>query len=144
MEKEVIVDGKVINLEVNYPSSRFGILQARRNLEVWVEPFIEELTAVYSSTTSLIGKYRSHIIQSFDNIETWITEFINQGAPQEPEKFPFILVGNKMDRESEREVEEEAVTEFLAKHPKIKHLQTSAKNSEGVSVTFEQVALASI
>ena len=57
---------------------------------------------------------------------------MNQGAPKEPEKFPFILVGNKIDRESEREVEEEAVNEFLQKHPKIVHLNTSAKNREGI------------
>ena len=69
---------------------------------------------------------------------------MNQGAPKEPEKFPFILVGNKIDRESEREVEEEALNEFLEKHPKIKHFQTSAKNSEGVSSAFEKIALASV
>lgn len=44
--------------------------------------------------------------KSFDNIESWITEFLNQGAPQQPEKFPFVLVGNKIDREEEREVDD--------------------------------------
>lgn len=43
--------------------------------------------------------------KSFDNIESWIQEFLNQGAPKEPEKFPFILVGNKIDRSDEGEVE---------------------------------------
>jgi hypothetical protein len=36
------------------------------------------------------------------------------------------------------------VVEFLAKHPRIKHLKTSAKNSEGVSAAFEVIALASV
>jgi Ras-related protein Rab-7A len=84
------------------------------------------------------------LMKSFDNIESWIQEFLNQGSPKEPEKFPFILVGNKIDRESEREVEEELVNDFLTKHPKIKHLLTSAKNSEGVGAAFEKIALASI
>ena len=53
-------------------------------------------------------------------------------------------MGNKIDRSEEREVEEEAVNEFLQKHPKIKHLTTSAKNREGVEVAFEQIALASV
>lgn len=83
-------------------------------------------------------------MQSFDNIETWITEFLNQGAPKEPEKFPFILIGNKIDREDEREVEDSSVQEFLSKHPKIKHLTTSAKNREGVEAAFEKIALASV
>ena len=42
------------------------------------------------------------------------------------------------------EVEEEAVNEFLQKHPKIVHLQTSAKNREGIEVAFEKIALASV
>ena len=54
------------------------------------------------------------------------------------------MVGNKIDREDEREVDESSVTEFLEKHPRIKHLVTSAKNRQGVEVAFEKIALASI
>jgi len=41
-------------------------------------------------------------------------------------------------------VEESAVQEFLSKHPKIKHLTTSAKNREGVEAAFEKIARASV
>lgn len=54
------------------------------------------------------------------------------------------MVGNKIDREEEREVEESSVQEFLAKHPRIKHLTTSAKNRQGVETAFEKIALASV
>lgn len=53
-------------------------------------------------------------------------------------------MGNKIDREADREVDESGVHDFLAKHPRIKHLTTSAKNREGVEVAFEKIALASI
>jgi GTPase SAR1 family protein len=53
-------------------------------------------------------------------------------------------VGNKVDRQEEREVEESSVQEFLTKHPKIKHMTTSAKNREGVEAAFEKIALASV
>lgn len=53
-------------------------------------------------------------------------------------------MGNKIDREDEREVDEASINEFLDKHPKIKHLTTSAKNRQGVEVAFEKIALASI
>lgn len=36
------------------------------------------------------------------------------------------------------------MNEFLAKHPRIKHLTTSAKNRQGVEAAFEKIALASI
>jgi GTPase SAR1 family protein len=61
-----------------------------------------------------------------------------------PEKFPFILLGNKADREEEREVEVSAVQEFLSANPTIKHFNTSAKKKEGVNNAFEQIALASL
>jgi len=54
------------------------------------------------------------------------------------------LVGNKIDREEDREVDDASVQEFLANHPKIKHLTTSAKNRQGVEAAFEKIALASI
>lgn len=56
MEKEVIVDGKVINLEVLFKSVRFGILLDRKSLEVLVELFTEELIAVFWFMTSQIKR----------------------------------------------------------------------------------------
>jgi Ras-related protein Rab-7A len=67
-----------------------------------------------------------------------------QGSPKEPDKFPFVLIGNKIDKETEREVDDVQVGEFLQKHPKIIHLMTSAKNREGVETAFEKIALASV
>ena len=36
------------------------------------------------------------------------------------------------------------VRDFLAKHPKVMHLETSAKKKEGVDAAFEKIAEASI
>ena len=41
-------------------------------------------------------------------------------------------------------MEDAAVQEFLSKHPRIKHLVTSAKNRQGVETAFEKIALASV
>lgn len=101
---------------------RSGTQPDSKSSEVWEEHSIEAQTAVFWYMTSPTKRYHHLLNQSFDNIESWIQEFLNQGAPKQPEKFPFILVGNKIDRTDEREVEEEAVNEFLAKHPKIQHL----------------------
>lgn len=51
MEKEVVVDGKVINLEVSMPINRSGTLLVRKNSEVWEEHSTEELTAASWFTT---------------------------------------------------------------------------------------------
>ena len=34
---------------------------------------------------------------SFDSLDKWKRNFITNGAPASPEKFPFIVVGNKKD-----------------------------------------------
>jgi hypothetical protein len=47
MEKEVIVDGKVINLEVFVKLIRYGIQLDRRNLEVWEVLSTEEPIAAF-------------------------------------------------------------------------------------------------
>ena len=52
MEKEVIVDGKVINLEVDFARIRSGTLQARRSSGVWEGPSTAGLIAASLSTIS--------------------------------------------------------------------------------------------
>ena len=46
MEKEVVVDGNVINLEVSILIGRSGTPLASKNSEVWEEHSTEEPTAV--------------------------------------------------------------------------------------------------
>jgi len=57
MEKEVIVDGKVINLEVTIFPSRYGIQQDKKSSEVWEVLFIVEQIAAYLCTTSPTNEY---------------------------------------------------------------------------------------
>jgi hypothetical protein len=57
MEKEVIVDGKVINLEVTIFTIRSGTLLVNKSSVVWEELSIVGPTAVYWSMTSRISEY---------------------------------------------------------------------------------------
>jgi GTPase SAR1 family protein len=56
MEKEVIVDGKVINLEVLILQPRSGTLQDRKNLGAWEAHSTEAQIVVYSFMTSQIER----------------------------------------------------------------------------------------
>jgi len=47
------------------------------------------------------------LLKSFENLESWKEEFKQQGCPKDPETFPFVVLGNKCDKASERKVETE-------------------------------------
>ena len=40
--------------------------------------------------------------KSFESLDAWYAGFIKNAQPENPEKFPFILVGNKLDIEDQR------------------------------------------
>jgi hypothetical protein len=41
---------------------------------------------------------------SFDAIDKWRDEFLNQAQPRDPDTFPFVLMGNKIDNQVDRKV----------------------------------------
>ena len=43
--------------------------------------------------------------KTFENLTKWKQGFIDNAAPDEPKTFPFVVLGNKIDRESERKVD---------------------------------------
>jgi len=41
---------------------------------------------------------------SFKNLESWRDEFLIQASPRDPENFPFVVIGNKVDMADNRTV----------------------------------------
>ncbi|MHA1473378.1 MAG: Rab family GTPase, partial [Promethearchaeota archaeon] len=73
---------------------------------------------------------------SFENIDkNWYME-VKKASP----KIALILVGNKIDLESEREVTHEEGEE-LAQKLAITYIETSAKTGENVNDAFKMLAL---
>jgi GTPase SAR1 family protein len=74
-------------------------------------------------------------LESFQNLTSWLIE-IEKNANKNVFK---ILVGNKSDLESERKVSAETGKEFALQHG-MKFYETSAKNSNNVSDSFQALA----
>ena len=77
--------------------------------------------------------------KSFEEIETWRTEFLNQLNPKEPETFPFVLLGNKCDKESEIKVQEQKIRQYCETKNNMPYFKTSAKDGINVEKAFEEV-----
>ena len=125
LSKEINIDGTIIQLQIwdTAGAERFNSMGPSfyRNSECCV--LVCDLTD----------------IKSFESIENWRAEFLNQLSPKEPETFPFVLLGNKSDKTAERKVQESQIKQYC----EIKNLpfyETSAKENINVEEAFKEVA----
>jgi Ras-related protein Rab-7A len=42
--------------------------------------------------------------KTFQNLDSWHDEFLIQAGPRDPENFPFVVLGNKIDSENQHVV----------------------------------------
>ena len=101
-------------------------------------------SAFYRGSDACILVYDITNEKSFNNLSNWKREFINQGGVQDAETFPFIVIGNKCDKEEERAVDKQHAEEFCRENGNMPFFETSAKDDECVSAAFlEAVKIAS-
>ena len=78
--------------------------------------------------------------KTFQDIETWRQEFIQSAQIEDPQIFPFVVVGTKTDIGNAL-VSEKAVSEYCSKIGRsVPHILTSAKEGTNVNEMFDLVA----
>jgi len=60
--------------------------------------------AFYRGADSCVLVFDVTVQKTFESLEAWTEEFLIQAAPRNPELFPFVVIGNKIDLESARMV----------------------------------------
>ena len=84
LTKEVNVDGTVIQLQLWDTAG--------------AERFNSMGTSFYRNSECCILVFDLSDLKSFESIETWRNEFLNQLNPKDPDTYPFVLLGNKCDK----------------------------------------------
>lgn len=80
-------------------------------------------------------------VKSFENLDSWRDEFLIQASPRDPDKFPFVLLGNKVDvEESRRMVSQKRAATWCQSKNNIPYYETSAKENVNVEQAFQTVA----
>ena len=46
--------------------------------------------------------YDVNSAKSFETLDSWRDEFLIQASPHDPENFPFVVLGNKIDMEENK------------------------------------------
>jgi Ras-related protein Rab-7A len=77
--------------------------------------------------------------KTLDTLEQWKTEFLNQLNPKDPDNFPFVVIGNKCDKEGERKVTEQKA-KSLCQKGNMSYFECSAKDNINVDKAFEEVS----
>ena len=76
--------------------------------------------------------------KSFDTLDSWRDEFLIQASPRDPESFPFVVLGNKIDvEENRRMISSKRAMTFCQSKGGIPYFETSAKEAVNVEQAFE-------
>ncbi|CAK91498.1 unnamed protein product (macronuclear) [Paramecium tetraurelia] len=80
--------------------------------------------------------------KSFDSLDSQRNEFLMQGQPKYPEHFPFFVLGNKLDKASQRKVQESKAQQWCKSHGNIQFFEVSAKDATNIEQAFQDIAKA--
>lgn len=127
------------------PSAHF-LLATANLLQIWdtagQERFQSLGVAFYRGADACILVYDITSEKSFEQLNSWRDEFLSQANPRDPTNFPFVVIGNKVDKESDRRVPKSKATQWCkSKRPKpIPFFETSAKEAIKVEAVFLEAA----
>ncbi|XP_056631641.1 ras-related protein Rab-7a [Diorhabda carinulata] len=76
---------------------------------------------------------------TFKSLDSWRDEFLIQASPREPENFPFVLLGNKVDLEP-RAISPKRAQQWCQSKNNIPFFETSAKEGLNVEQAFMAIA----
>ena len=76
---------------------------------------------------------------TFKTLDSWRDEFLIHATPRDPDSFPFVVLGNKVDLEN-REVAAERAQQWCHSKNDIPYFETSAKEGIHVEQAFQTIA----
>ncbi|RQM06339.1 hypothetical protein DH86_00001140, partial [Scytalidium sp. 3C] len=123
LTKEVLVDDRLVTMQLWDTAGQ--------------ERFQSLGVAFYRGADCCVLVYDVNNSKSFDTLDSWRDEFLIQASPRDPDNFPFVVLGNKIDVEENKRVR--AMT-FCQSKGGIPYFETSAKEAINVEQAFEVIA----
>lgn len=95
--------------------------------------------AFYRGADCCVLVYDTTAPQSFKALDSWRDEFLIQASPRDPDHFPFVVLGNKIDLEN-RMVSTKRAQQWCQSKNDIPYFETSAKEGLNVERAFQTIA----
>ena len=83
MTKEIVIDDTVVTLQIWDTAGQ--------------ERFQSLGVSFYRGADCVMCVYDVNSAKSFESLENWRNEFLVQASPSNPDTFPVVIVGNKID-----------------------------------------------
>lgn len=123
--KDVVVDDKLVTMQIWDTAGQ--------------ERFQSLGVAFYRGADCCVLVYDVTAPTTFKSLDSWRDEFLIQASPRDPENFPFIVIGNKIDQEN-RAVSSKRAQAWCQSKNNIPYFETSAKEAVNVESAFITVA----
>lgn len=130
LTKDVLVDGTQVTMQIWDTAGQ--------------ERFQSLGVAFYRGADCCVLVYDITHGQSFKSLESWRDEFLIQASPRDPVHFPFVLLGNKLDNESERAVSVKRAETWCEAKNKMPFFEVSAKECINIEEAFQHIARAAL
>ena len=124
LSKEVIVDDRTINLQIWDTAGQ--------------ERFQSLGVAFYRGADCCVLTYDVTDVNTLRSLDMWKEEFLAQTLPRDSEKFPFVVLGNKVDLPN-RMVAARHAEQWCHCNGAIPYFETSAKENINVDEAFEVI-----
>ncbi|XP_007572274.1 ras-related protein Rab-9A-like [Poecilia latipinna] len=113
----------------------------RVTLQIWdtagQERFRSLRTPFYRGSDCCLLTFSLDDGQSFQNLSNWKKEFAYYADVKDPDSFPFVVLGNKLDV-PERQVSGEEARKWCRENGGHPYFETSAKDATNVASAFEE------
>jgi Ras-related protein Rab-7A len=126
LTKEVMVDDRLVTMQIWDTAGQ--------------ERFQSLGVAFYRGADCCVLVFDVNVAKTFENLDSWRDEFLIQAAPRDPDNFPFVVLGNKIDLEQQRVVSQKRALAWCQSKGDIPYFETSAKDATNVEQAFQHVA----
>jgi len=125
LTKEVMVDDRMVTMQIWDTAGQ--------------ERFQSLGVAFYRGADCCVLCYDVTTPSTFKTLDSWRDEFLIQASPRDPENFPFVVIGNKIDLEN-RVVSVKRAQGWCHSKNDIPYFECSAKDNINVEQAFQTVA----
>ncbi|XP_015522532.1 ras-related protein Rab-7a [Neodiprion pinetum] len=125
LTKEVMVDGRIVTMQIWDTAGQ--------------ERFQSLGVAFYRGADCCVLVFDVAAPNTFKSLDSWRDEFLIQASPTDPDNFPFVVLGNKVDLET-KAVAGKRAQQWCESKNNIPYFETSAKEAINVEQAFQTIA----